>query len=81
MQLVMGPEVTLVSSAEETAKDVYRTLIENDLPANPTCGSRRLRRTSSWRPVTPSRSAGSAGGSSARRSAPSPRWTPVPARP
>jgi len=28
---VMGSEVTLVSSAEETAKDVYRTLVEHDL--------------------------------------------------
>ena len=28
---VMGDGVTLVSSAEETAKDLYRTLIENDL--------------------------------------------------
>ena len=28
---VMGDEVTLVSSAEETAKDLYRTLIEKDL--------------------------------------------------
>ncbi len=28
---VMGPEVTLVSSAEETAKDVYRALVDNDL--------------------------------------------------
>ena len=28
---VMGNDVTLVSSAEETAKDLYRTLIENNL--------------------------------------------------
>ena len=28
---VMGEDVTLVSSAEETAKDVYRTLVEHDL--------------------------------------------------
>jgi glutamate racemase len=28
---VMGEGVTMVSSAEETAKDLYRTLIENDL--------------------------------------------------
>ena len=27
----MGDDVTLVSSAEETAKDVYRTLAENQL--------------------------------------------------
>jgi glutamate racemase len=28
---VMGEDVTLVSSAEETAKDVYRTLVQHDL--------------------------------------------------
>ena len=28
---VMGDDVTLVSSAEETAKDVYRTLVRHDL--------------------------------------------------
>ena len=37
---VMGDEVTLVSSAEETAKDVYRTLVEHKLqrtsPSKPT---------------------------------------------
>lgn len=33
LQVVMGPEVTLVSSAEETAKDVFRTLTELDLLA------------------------------------------------
>ena len=27
----MGDGVTLVSSAEETAKDLYRTLVESDL--------------------------------------------------
>ncbi|MGO1950749.1 MAG: glutamate racemase, partial [Mycobacteriaceae bacterium] len=31
IQLVMGDDVTLVSSAEETAKQVYRTLSEQDL--------------------------------------------------
>ncbi len=31
LQLVMGDQVTLVSSAEETAKDVYRRLTELDL--------------------------------------------------
>ncbi|MBI1758883.1 MAG: glutamate racemase [Actinobacteria bacterium] len=31
LSLVMGDRVTLVSSAEETAKDVYRVLTENDL--------------------------------------------------
>lgn len=32
---VMGEGVTLVSSAEETAKDVYRTLLANDLLRDP----------------------------------------------
>jgi glutamate racemase len=31
LSIVMGDEVTLVSSAEETAKDVYRTLLRADL--------------------------------------------------
>jgi len=31
IQLAMGPEVTLVSSAEETAKDLLRVLTEHDL--------------------------------------------------
>ena len=35
---VMGEEVTLVSSAEETAKDVYRTLVAHDLERGPTTG-------------------------------------------
>lgn len=35
LQLVMGPEVTLVSSADETAKDLYRVLMENDLLREP----------------------------------------------
>jgi glutamate racemase len=35
LQLVMGPGVSLVSSAEETAKDVYRLLTEADLLADP----------------------------------------------
>lgn len=35
LQIVMGPEVTLVSSAEETAKDVVRVLTELDLLAEP----------------------------------------------
>jgi glutamate racemase len=33
---VMGEDVTLVSSAEETAKDVYRTLVAKDLLRDPT---------------------------------------------
>lgn len=38
---VMGPEVTLVSSAEETAHDVYRSLVENDwLNENDTTGQK-----------------------------------------
>jgi len=35
LQLAMGPDVTLVSSAEETAKDVVRVLTERDLLAEP----------------------------------------------
>lgn len=35
LQLAIGPEVTLVSSAEETAKDVLRVLTEHDLLAEP----------------------------------------------
>lgn len=31
IQYVMGPDVTLVSSAEETASDVYRRLVEHGL--------------------------------------------------
>lgn len=36
LQAVMGPDVTLVSSAEETAKDVVRVLTEQDLLAERT---------------------------------------------
>jgi glutamate racemase len=32
---VMGDQVTLVSSAEETAKDVYRLLVQHDLERDP----------------------------------------------
>lgn len=35
LSYVMGESVTLVSSAEETAKDVYRTLVANDLIRDP----------------------------------------------
>lgn len=35
LQIVMGPAVTLVSSAEETAKDVVRLLTELDMLAEP----------------------------------------------
>ena len=35
LQIVMGPRVTLVSSAEETAKDVVRVLTELDMLAEP----------------------------------------------
>jgi glutamate racemase len=34
LSFVMGDQVTLVSSAEETAKDVYKVLMENDLLRN-----------------------------------------------
>jgi glutamate racemase len=36
VQIAMGDQVTLVSSAEETAKDVVRVLTEHDLLADPT---------------------------------------------
>ncbi len=35
LQIVLGPDVTLVSSAEETAKDVVRLLITQDLAREP----------------------------------------------
>ncbi|NCT91598.1 glutamate racemase [Cellulomonas sp. APG4] len=35
---VMGDQVTLVSSAEETAKDVYRTLVAHGLERDPSLG-------------------------------------------
>ncbi len=35
ISMIAGDAVTLVSSAEETAKDVYRTLVENDLMRDP----------------------------------------------
>lgn len=38
ISFVMGDEVTLVSSAEETAKDVYRTLMKHDIERDPETG-------------------------------------------
>jgi glutamate racemase len=38
LSYVMGEDVTLVSSAEETAKDVYRTLVSHDLERDPAAG-------------------------------------------
>lgn len=38
LSYVMGDDVTLVSSAEETAKDVYRVLVAGDLLRDPTVG-------------------------------------------
>jgi glutamate racemase len=35
ISMIVGDKVTLVSSAEETAKDVYRILVEQDLIRNP----------------------------------------------
>ncbi|GAA1179417.1 glutamate racemase [Pseudonocardia alaniniphila] len=35
LQIVLGPEVTLVSSADETAKDLVRLLMEADLARDP----------------------------------------------
>ena len=58
IQLAMGDNVTLVSSAEETAKEVLRVLTERDLlrphdapPATPACSRppATLRRSPHWR--------------------------------
>jgi glutamate racemase len=38
LSYVMGEDVTLVSSAEETAKDVYRVLVAGDLQRDPQAG-------------------------------------------
>jgi glutamate racemase len=48
----MGDDVTLVSSAEETAKDVYRNLVEHDLERSPDAGppAHRFRATGSPEP-------------------------------
>ena len=35
LQIVVGPDVTLVSSADETAKDLVRVLMEHDLARDP----------------------------------------------
>lgn len=51
LQIVMGEEVTLVSSAEETAKDVMRILTENDLLAeHDAAGDHEFRCTGSPEP-------------------------------
>ena len=55
---VMGDDVTLVSSAEETAKDVYRTLVAHG--AGPARRPARARAPRSWPPGPASRSRGSA---------------------
>ena len=56
LSLVMGDQVTLVSSAEETAKDVYRRLTELDLlaPGTQPGGAARVpgdRRSGAVRPA------------------------------
>ena len=51
LSVVLGDEVTLVSSAEETAKDVYRVLLERDLLAPDTAVPRhRFAATGSTEP-------------------------------
>lgn len=50
--LVMGDGVTLVSSADETAKDVYRTLTERDLLRTDRAGPPRHRFLATGDPVT-----------------------------
>lgn len=42
IQYVVGPEVSLVSSAEETAYDVYRRLVEHDLLSQATDAPRHV---------------------------------------
>ena len=69
LSVVMGDSVTLVSSAEETAKDVFRMLMTRDLLRSD--GAAAAPSTSSERPARPSRSAASPSASSAL---PSPRW-------
>jgi glutamate racemase len=49
---VMGEDVTLVSSAEETAKDVYRTLVAHDLERDPTAGPPEHRFVATGDPVS-----------------------------
>lgn len=49
---VMGEDVTLVSSAEETAKDVYRTLVAHDLEREPTAGPAEHRFIATGDPVS-----------------------------
>jgi glutamate racemase len=49
---VMGEDVTLVSSAEETAKDVYRTLVAHDLERNPEAGAPSHRFLATGDPVS-----------------------------
>ena len=58
LSLVMGEQVTLVSSADETAKDVYRRLTELDLlaPGTDPAGAARVpghRRPGAVRPARP----------------------------
>ncbi len=67
---VMGDDVTLVSSAEETAKDVYRVLADARRCSAPTTCPRRA--TASRPPATPRSSAGSPSASSA--------WAPASGR-
>ena len=52
LSYVMGEGVTLVSSAEETAKDVYRTLVANDLLRDPALPEPRHRFMATGDPVT-----------------------------
>jgi glutamate racemase len=49
---VMGEDVTLVSSAEETAKDVYRTLVAHDLERDSTAGPAEHRFIATGDPVS-----------------------------
>jgi glutamate racemase len=50
LAFVMGDQVTLVSSAEETAKDVYRTLVRRGLERDPDLGPPSHRFLTTGRP-------------------------------
>jgi glutamate racemase len=50
LAFVMGDQVTLVSSAEETAKDVYRTLVRRGLERDPDLGPPTHRFLTTGRP-------------------------------
>ena len=52
ISLIAGDKVTLVSSAEETAKDVYRVLVQNDLLRDPNAGPPKHQFLATGKPFT-----------------------------